>query len=196
MWISDLLKRAAHETRGSEIVEFAVSLPLLVVLVVAIYDFGTAFTVKHKLSNVVREGARIASSQHHPPDPTAADGSCNAPASICTASNVIGRSLQANIGDDCGFSTASASYSATYTWTFTGSCSGSSLKIERGFINPNAVSLANPFDDSDPYKIENTRVTLVYPYQWQFSKVFQFLTGNANYLSPTMTVSSTMQNLD
>jgi len=70
------------------------------------------------------------------------------------------------------------------------------LKIERAFINPNVVSLANPFDHHDPYKIENTRITLVYPYQWQFSRVFQFLGGNSNYLGPTMTVSSTMQNLD
>jgi len=195
MWISALLQRAFRKTEGSEIVEFAVSLPLLIVLVVAIYDFGAAFTVKHKLSNAVREGARIASSQHHPPDPANTGGSCSAPISICTVANVIGRSLQANIGNDCGFSTASAAYSATSTWTFNGSCSGSSLKIERAFINPNAVSLANPFD-SHAYKIENTRVTLVYPYQWQFSKVFQFLSGSANYLSPTITVSSTMQNLD
>jgi len=196
MCIAALLRRAVRETRGSEIVEFAVSLPLLIVLVVAIYDFGAAFTVKHKLSDMVREGARIASSQHHPPNPTVTDGSCNAPESICTVANVIGRGLQANIGNDCGLSTASPAYSATSTWTFSGSCSGSSLKIERAFINPNAVSLANPFDNRHPYKIENTRITLVYPYQWQFSKVFQLLSGSANYLSPTMTVSSTMQNLD
>jgi len=191
-----LPRPAVFETVGSEIVEFAVSLPLLIVLVVAIYDFGAAFTVKHKLSDTVREGARIASSQHHPPDPTATDGPCNAPDPICTVSNVVGRSLQANVGNDCGFSTATAAYSATSTWTFTGSCPGSSLKIERAFINPNTVSLADPFDSSHAYKIENTRITLVYPYQWQFSKVFQFLGGNANYLGPTMTVSCTMQNLD
>jgi Flp pilus assembly protein TadG len=195
MWISAQLRCTFRETEGSEIVEFAVSLPLLIVLVVAIYDFRAAFTVKHMLSNTVREGARIASSQHHPPNPTATNGPCNAPASICTVSNVIGRSLQASIGDDCGLSTASAAYSATDTWTFSGSCSGSSLKIERAFINPNAITLSNPFDSSDAYKIENTRITLIYPYQWQFSKIFEFF-GSANYLSSTMTVSSTMQNLD
>src|ERR1044072_9880402 len=70
MWISAQLRCTFRETEGSEIVEFAVPLPLLIVLVVAIYDFGAAFTVKHMLSNTVREGARIASSQHHPPNPT------------------------------------------------------------------------------------------------------------------------------
>lgn len=42
------------ESKGSAIVEFAVSLPLLVVLVVGIFDFGSAFTVKQKLAYATR----------------------------------------------------------------------------------------------------------------------------------------------
>ena len=41
--------------------EFAVALPLLVVFVVGIFDFGEAFNVKQKLNNITREAARFAS---------------------------------------------------------------------------------------------------------------------------------------
>jgi len=45
------LQPLVRDTAGAEIVEFAVSLPLLVVVLVGIFDFGSAFNVKHKLDN-------------------------------------------------------------------------------------------------------------------------------------------------
>ena len=39
--------------------EFAVALPLLIVLVVGIFDFGAAFNLKQELNNALREGARF-----------------------------------------------------------------------------------------------------------------------------------------
>ncbi len=42
---------------------FAVALPLLVVLVVGIFDFGGAFNLKQELNNAVREGARFGAAQ-------------------------------------------------------------------------------------------------------------------------------------
>src|SRR5205807_470777 len=47
---------------ASQMVEFAVCLPLLIVVVVGIFDFGEAFNVKQKLNGAAREGARFASS--------------------------------------------------------------------------------------------------------------------------------------
>ena len=195
--ISGLLRRFCfRETIGTEIIEFAVSMPLLVVLAVGIYDFGSALTLKHKLSTAVREGARIASSQYSPPNPTVSE-SCGTPRAICMARDAVASDLQASMGTDCGLGGGSGSYTGgpTVSWTFTGSCSGLSLQVERAVINPNAITLPDPWDDAHLYQIENSRVTLVYPYQWQFSRIFNFI-GNANYLSPTITVSSTMQNLD
>ena len=55
--------RRMREQDGAELVEFAISLPLLVVFVVGIYDFGAAFTLKQKLGNITLEAARIAASQ-------------------------------------------------------------------------------------------------------------------------------------
>ena len=39
-------------TTGSQLLEFAVALPLLVVFVVGIFDFGEAFNVKQKMNNI------------------------------------------------------------------------------------------------------------------------------------------------
>ena len=50
------------DTSGSQLLEFAVALPLLVVFVVGIFDFGGAFNLKQMLNNIAREGARFASS--------------------------------------------------------------------------------------------------------------------------------------
>src|SRR6266699_1979141 len=124
--ISSLLRCIQFRgTQGTEIIEFAVSMPLLVILAVGIYDFGTAFTMKHKLNGAARDGARIASSQHHPPNP-AANQSCGAPASICIVRDIVASDLQSTINDDCGLGTATGSYGGgtSFAWTFTGSCSG------------------------------------------------------------------------
>jgi hypothetical protein len=201
MRIGALLRRwLADEAEGTEIIEFAVSLPLMVVLVVGIYDFGSAFTVKHKLNDAVREGARVGSSQVHPPNPAANNG-CGTPASICVVRDVIASSLSSSLGNDCGLGSTNGNNipAGTSTWKFTvssGNCSGLILTVERGVVTPGTITLPDPFDDEDPYQIENTRITLVYPYEWQFNGVFKMLAGNSNYLASTITASSTMQNLD
>src|ERR1700690_1053966 len=60
------LRRWRKWLRGTEaaaLIEFAVALPLLVVLVVGVFDFGGAFNLKQELNNAVREGARFGASQ-------------------------------------------------------------------------------------------------------------------------------------
>ena len=47
-------------TEGTQLVELAVTLPLLVVMVVGIFDFGGAYNLKQKLNDTAREGARFA----------------------------------------------------------------------------------------------------------------------------------------
>ncbi|MFZ0759119.1 MAG: TadE family protein, partial [Candidatus Sulfotelmatobacter sp.] len=55
-----VLWRGTTDDRAAQIVEFALSLPLLVVFVVGIFDFSGALTLKQKLTNAAREGARVA----------------------------------------------------------------------------------------------------------------------------------------
>src|SRR5438445_10759776 len=52
-----------HGTEAVQIVEFAVTLPLLMVFLIGLTDFGGAFTLKQKLNGAVREGARLGANQ-------------------------------------------------------------------------------------------------------------------------------------
>ena len=49
-----------HDVRGSALLEFAITLPLLVVFVVGIYDFSGAFNQKQKIAQAAQEAyARV-----------------------------------------------------------------------------------------------------------------------------------------
>jgi len=54
------LRRFAHSERGQELIEFALVLPLLLLLVLGIVDFGFLFQRLEVVTNAAREGARIA----------------------------------------------------------------------------------------------------------------------------------------
>ena len=51
------------DAQGAAMLEFAISLPLLVVFVVGIYDFSGAFNQKQKIEQAAQEGAIIAGAQ-------------------------------------------------------------------------------------------------------------------------------------
>ena len=53
-------KRNAEGERGSELIEFALVFPLLLMVVLAIVDFGFMFQRYEVVTNAEREGARIA----------------------------------------------------------------------------------------------------------------------------------------
>jgi hypothetical protein len=195
-WISAFVQKI-RGNEGTEIIEFAVSMPLLVVMAVGIYDFGSGFTLKHELNNAVREGARVAVSHPYPSDPRVNDG-CGAPYSICLVRDVVASNLRQSTGKDCDLGTTSGAHGSGYVWTFTGSggCGDLVLEVNRGTLNSNTASLPSPPFDSATYRIENTKVTLAYPYQWQFNRAFKLISPSANYLTSTISVSTTMQNLD
>jgi TadE-like protein len=185
----------AAESTGSQIVEFAVSLPLLVVLVVGIFDFGSAFTVKQKLAYATRDGARVAASQ--PTNDLSLSGPpCSAPASVCALRDVVDQNLVAGKINDCGLASSNAASSGTLAWTFTAStsCPGTlTLTIDRGYTY--TATLASPFQAA--YTIEGTKVTLSYPYKWQFNKVIQFIAPGATYAGVSQIMSvGIMQNLN
>ena len=52
--------RASRRARGFTILEFALVLPLFLLLLAAIIDFGIMFFVQHTLQFATREGARLA----------------------------------------------------------------------------------------------------------------------------------------
>ena len=154
-------------SEGAEILEFAISLPLLIVVAVGVFDFGSAFTVKQKVGNIALQGARVASNQ--PTTDLFLNGACGAPASICSVS-----------------------------WTFTANagCGGTlTLQIERGYIY--TATLPSPPFQAGNYTMEGTRVTLNYPYRWQFNRVAPLIAPGANYPATTQINSvAIMQNLN
>jgi Flp pilus assembly protein TadG len=55
-----LLRAASRGERGQALVEFAIVLPLLLLLLLGIVDFARAWNVYEVLTDAAREGARIA----------------------------------------------------------------------------------------------------------------------------------------
>ena len=104
------MRQRLRDQRGASAVEFALVLPLLIVLVVGIAEFGRAFQVQGTLSAAAREGVRAMALQN---DQTAArtmvrsvaaslnpgitDGQITISPSSCPAVYTPGASVQLSI---------------------------------------------------------------------------------------------------
>jgi hypothetical protein len=55
-----MVRKTLRNKRGVTLIEFALVLPIFLVLVAAILDFGLLFFVQHALQFATREGARLA----------------------------------------------------------------------------------------------------------------------------------------
>jgi Flp pilus assembly protein TadG len=60
------MKEQMRDERGATAVEFAFILPLLIVLILGIAEFGRAFQVSGTLSAAAREGVRVMALQNDP----------------------------------------------------------------------------------------------------------------------------------
>jgi Flp pilus assembly protein TadG len=178
---------ALARTEGSQILEIAVSLPLIMVIVVGLMDFSAAFILKYKLNNAAREGARFASSQ------STADLTNPTPSSITGVRDFIDNNLVDKGIKDCGLSTAAPTQSGL-AWTYTANtgCPGSgtlTLIIDRGSTFPTT--------GASPVRIEATRVNISYPYQWRFNSVIQLLVpGGWSTGITQISTGAVMQNLN
>ena len=153
---------------ASQVVELALSLPVLVLFVVGIFDFSGALTLKQKLTNAAREGARVAAA-----DP-ASDMYASVPVAVSDAYQVADNYLLSEKINDCGLSGGGTPPTPTQTgltWTYTSTgsgCPGSgiTLTINRGYSTPvNGIYLIG------------TYVTISYAYKWQFNSVGGLLGG-------------------
>jgi Flp pilus assembly protein TadG len=193
-WQAKILWDAANsDERGSQIVEFAVSLPLVAVFLIGIFDFSQAYGLKQKLGNAAREGARIGSNQ-----PTA-DLSQSAPPTVQAIGQEVGQYLKTVGLNDCNLAGGALlpASAGTLTWTVTGTgCSGGNpvVTIDRGFITT-VGTMATPY--SGTMTIENTQVNVQYPYQWTFGRVITLLIPGTSYAATTtIQETATMQNLN
>jgi TadE-like protein len=164
---------------GSQIAEFAVSLPLLVVFAVGIFDFGAAFTLRQKLASAAQEHAIVASNE------STRDLDNASPQSIIDIRDSIFDYLagqrvlpRANTGS-CKAASAAAGHgggSLIWTYTISGCPDTLVITIDRGNI---------VVEPSTTEKVVSTQVTVTYPHRWQFSKVIRFLAPGAVYAGTT-----------
>jgi Flp pilus assembly protein TadG len=167
-----------RKTEAAAIVEFAVALPLLIVLVVGIFDFGSAFNLKQELNNAVREGARFGAAQ-----PTNDVTPTNqTPASVDAIRFLVDSYLQTAKINDCGLSAIpEPNQGGGMVWTYYASsgCAGTLTLI---------ISRAVPVQVTANGSTVNmlcTTVQILYPFQWHFNNVIKLLVPGATYASVT-----------
>jgi Flp pilus assembly protein TadG len=183
----------ARSEEGVALVEFAVTLPLIVVLVVGVFDFGAAFNLKQKLINTAREGARFASAI-----PTNDLSSGGTPNSVLSVRNSIDNYMIAEQINDCGLITQPGA-GANLKWTFTtasgaNGCPGPmTITIDRSKAAPATVTGA-----TGTINVISTQVTISYPHKWQFGNVVGLIAPGASYANGVgqVSISATVPNID
>ena len=176
-----------RQTEGSAILEFALTIPLLVVFVVGIYDFSGAFNQKQKIEQAAQQGAIVAGAQQT----TDIDTANTNPQSLLPVVTAVFTSLMGSnvIPTATCASPGIVTQPSGLTWTYTISgCNAANLSdnlvitINRGWSTPGASS-------SSP-AVVGTIVTVTYPYHWRFNSVIQLLIPGASYSATTLLTES------
>ena len=183
------------DEQGSELVEFAVTLPLLVVFVVGIYDFSGAFNQKQKIAQAAQEGAIIAGAQPMS-DIQATNGNPDSLQPVVTAIvNSLAGSGVVNAGACQPPFPAPAQAALKWTYTITGCSSAYPSDPLAIVINRGWACASGPCTPGTPVAV-GTVLTVSYPYHWRFGGVIQLLFPGPNgYSTPaTVTESATVHN--
>lgn len=160
--------------RGAQLLELSLALPILLLLVAGIWDFGSTFGLKAKITNASREAARIVVST--PLTNLNCSGSVPCPIQAAVTA-VVNYMSNAGVDASC-FNPTSPSSSTTLSWTYTCS-SGASLVINRGAVLT-VGSVAVP----------STSVTLSWPVSWKLANFLK----SSNFPS-AVSATATMANL-
>ncbi|MGH7572953.1 MAG: TadE/TadG family type IV pilus assembly protein [Gemmatimonadota bacterium] len=113
------LHACTREERGQSLVEFAIALPLLLAIVIGIFEFGMAWNQRQVITNAAREGARVlALPQAHPDSANTIVGIYLTSANLDPSLATITADEGANGGTIGNFATVGVSY--PYQFTFIG----------------------------------------------------------------------------
>jgi Flp pilus assembly protein TadG len=161
-----------RKAEGAELLEFALALPLILVMVAGLLDFSRAYNIKQKLANATREGVRYQAVE-------VGDLNSSSPTSVPTLRDEVVTYLT-NANVNTSFIGTTLSYTGpptcTGTWYTTKSGVSYGLKVER------CVAIA----DSSSTSIQATRVTLYYPYDWTFgfNRIIKLLLPSSSFSNP------------
>jgi Flp pilus assembly protein TadG len=164
--------RRLRETDAAELLEFALALPIILVMVSGLLDFSRAYNIKQKLSNAVREGARVEAMK-------ANNATSSSPSSLPTLrDDVVAYLNSANV--DTSFIGTTSTYdpaTCTGTWYTTVGTSTTQygLRVEK------CVQVVD-----GGATIPSTRVTLYYPYDWTFGfdYIIKLLIPSSKFTGP------------
>lgn len=174
------LRNLALGLDGSQLLEFSLVLPFLLVLAVSILDFGQVYNLKQKLNNAAREAARFAANEN--------SGVNNLKTSDVSAIADVVSSYLTNAGvSQCTISQPPAVSGFTYTFSSSSTgCGSFSLVINREFL----ISAGPP-------AILGTHVTLTYPYAWSLGGILGLLApGSTVSLPLTISTDAIMENIN
>lgn len=199
-WIKRTALFAWRDDRAAQILEFAISLPLLIAFVVGIFDFSGAFTMKQKVTNIARDAARAAAADpaNDLTNPTNADG---LPTSVNDAFQMVQNYLTANKITNCGLAAPASPTNLTWTFSISGTCTSGvqQMIINRGYLFPASIGAGLPTDCSTSQTVNGqmaiigTCVSLQYVYQWEFSRIASLI-GATTTLPTSITVTAVSMN--
>jgi len=172
---------------GATLMEFAFTLPILVVVLYGIFDFGSALNLKQKLEHAVYEAARTASSQSTADLSNATVGTTG---SVADLRDLVARNLTDAGVSDCGLTgaaTAGGTNPTTSTWVYNVSGGGCPASLVLTIRRQNVVSVGG-------VDVFYSRVTLQYPFDYHLSAVLH-LVGGAFPAMTNIVVDSSMKNL-
>lgn len=179
--------RVLHGDHAAQLVEFAVSLPLLILFVVGIFDFSGAFTLKQRLTVLARDAARFAAAS-----PTSDLQNAAVPGSVVGAFDTIDNNLIGTNLSDCAINTNPQRFGMTWTYSSpaqpTGCAAlGLTIKINRGYSFP-ATGAAAPDVNCISQSVGGGQLALIgtcvsiqYAFPWKFGRVANLL-GRATVL--------------
>jgi Flp pilus assembly protein TadG len=185
-FIRAIQSRLLCDCRGSELIELAIALPILLVMAVGVAQFGGAFNLKQIVNNAAREGARAAANED---SDFGTLSNCGSGSCVAAVAETVSNYLQdAGVSPQCAFSTTGSS-SGTFSWTFTssggGTCSLASLVVEQG------VPIAN-----GSTTIKSTRVTLTYPSPYSMGGMLSLLPGGSGTMPTSLTSNTIMPSIN
>jgi Flp pilus assembly protein TadG len=175
-----LSRNFAQREKGTELLELALILPFLLVMVVGIIDFGNAWAIKDQLTGAARDGARTAvASFNDTTNPQCSGTPCSVQAAASAAVRALNDANNPSLST-CGLNPSTdAPTSGSFTWTYTATCTNPlTITVERAV--PEVVNGTTALA---------TRVTVTYPYNWNFANVAGLL-GGTNSFSNTINLTS------
>jgi TadE-like protein len=159
---------------GSQLVELAIAVPVLFLILFGLWDLGSAFAMKQKLTNAAREGASVVTS--NPSDLLDSNGNaCTpAPCSYQVAAETVAAYLNnARLDASCIETTkpTQGSDPSGEEWIY--SCNNITLDINHGaaveVTSGTCTTSAGTLNGGagSPCYIPATKVTLSYPLTWR-----------------------------